>query len=309
MKKLQLILSLILLSFTISGCFKKEAAKILGEDVEKGIVHSSEKDAVKELAKNGSKKIGKSYVGRAFGEQIIKKTARDKTYKLMEKEGVKSFLGYGEKKANNEISRASFSMSKRNLITSASNKSYKDKLKELQNYISKTVTRLSVNPQNQYITAEKYMKWLSQPGHTIIKGAPKDASILRNNMFRVMTPKERRFAENTLKNGNQAHHIVGNATPLANAKLKKFGIDINDPENGIFLPSNTRSGLRGTNHRGGHTDDYYNYIEQLFSNCRNKDECYEILDKIKNDLYKGKIKLYNETKHQVNKTFRTKYAA
>lgn len=41
----------------------------------------------------------------------------------------------------------------------------------------------------------------------------------------------------------------------------------------------------------------------MFSSCRSKEDCYDVLDKIKNDLYKGKIKLYSDGVNKVNKIF------
>ena len=43
----------------------------------------------------------------------------------------------------------------------------------------------------------------------------------------------------------------------------------------------------------------------MFSQCKSKKDCYEVLDKVKSDLYKGKIKLYKEGINKVNKTFST----
>ena len=177
-------------------------------------------------------------------------------------------------------------------------------MKNIGKKISKTFTRIVVSSKNQYITSSQYLRILKNKKITIKETGVKDAKVLRENMLKVMG-EDAKYAKNTLKNGNQAHHIIGNSTPLASSKLKQFGIDINDPVNGIFLPSSDRSGLRGVVHRGGHTQEYYDYIEQMFSQCKSKKDCYEVLDKIKSDLYKGKIKLYNEGANKVNKTFRT----
>ena len=109
----------------------------------------------------------------------------------------------------------------------------------------------------------------------------------------------------TRGNQTRAANMLGINRGTLRKKLKKYGIDINEAINGIFLPSNNRSGLRGTIHRGGHTQDYYDYIEQNFANCTCKKDCYEVLDKIKMELYKGKIQLYSDNVHRVNKTFKT----
>ena len=175
---------------------------------------------------------------------------------------------------------------------------------EIGGYISKTMTRILVSSKNQFVSKSTYLKWVAKNDDRIVRTGVKDASVLRKNMLAVMG-NDGKYAMNTLKNGNQAHHIIGNKTPMAAEKLHKYGIDINDPMNGVFLPSSSRSGLRGTIHRGGHTQDYYDYIEQMFSSCRSKEDCYDVLDKIKNDLYKGKIKLYSDGVNKVNKIFST----
>lgn len=180
----------------------------------------------------------------------------------------------------------------------------KDAFLKGSNTIGRTVTRILVSSKNQFITKGQYLAWLAKNQDKIIKTGVKDAAVLRQNMLTVMG-NYGKYAKNVAKNGNQAHHIIGNKTPKAAEVLKKCGIDINDPMNGVFLPSNSRSGLRGTIHRGGHTQDYYDYVEQMFSNCKSKNDCYEVLDKIKGDLYKGNIKLYSDGVNKVNKTFRT----
>lgn len=130
MKKIKIFLYILFLCSILSGCFKKETTKILTEDVTKGVMHRTEKETAKDLAENGSEKLGKSYVGRSFGEQVVKKAARDKTYKMMEKEGINSFLGYGKKRAANEISETEISISKKELLAASD---YKKMLIERKN--------------------------------------------------------------------------------------------------------------------------------------------------------------------------------
>lgn len=242
---------------------------------------------------------GCSQIGKKIGAQVSKEVVED-VAKNESKSVAKNILKNGEKEAAEQVTKEGIkSVSKTELKNAILGRT-----KDVGKYVEKTFTRILVKSKNQYVTAKDYVKWLSEPSHTIIKGEAKSGKVLRQNMFRVMTKKEKKYALNTLKNGNQAHHIIGEATPKAASQLKKYGIDINDPMNGIFLPSSSRSGLRGTVHRGGHTQDYYNYVEQLFSNCKSKDECYEVLDKIKGDLYNGKIRLYKDA-HKVNRTFNT----
>lgn len=303
--------------FSLACCINCQAqAKAVKKIIKKTTLRSTRRAAFEaakkrtyeELVKDGIKHTGGKYTGRALGEQIVKRAAREKVIALMEKEGVESFLQYGNKKAAKSLADKGMSGSKKAMYDS-STKMYSLRLAELRkaantgsNKIARTFTRILVSARNQFITRDAYLKFISKHPELIKKTGVKDAKVLRDNMLAVMG-KYGKYAKNTLKNANQAHHIVGNKTPIAAAKLKKYGIDINDPMNGIFLPSNNRSGLKGTIHRGGHTDDYYHYIEREFATCKSKEQCYEVLDKLKADLYKGKIKLYSDEKHKVNKIF------
>lgn len=92
---------------------------------------------------------------------------------------------------------------------------------------------------------------------------------------------------------SRAHHIVGEKTPEAAKKLEQFGIDRNDPANGIFLPNDAESSLKGSLHTGGHTQKYYNTVEQRMAEANNYDEAIEVLQSIKEDLYSGELSLQN----------------
>lgn len=249
-----------------------------------------------------------SQVGKEVGSQIAKQVAKEAVEneveqgaKVVAKDAVKN----GEKEAVEQVAKQSVEASTKQELKNA----ILGRAKETGRYVSRTASRLMIRSKNQYITADKYLKWLSNPNNQIIKGAEKDASILRQNMYKVMSDKESKFAANSLKNGNAAHHIVGNSTSIAASKLKKFGIDINDPMNGIFLPTSNNSGLKGVVHVGGHNQRYYDYINNRFRSCHNKKQCYEVLDDIKSKLFNGDIKLYNETKNNINHTFTSKTAA
>lgn len=56
-----------------------------------------------------------------------------------------------------------------------------------------------------------------------------------------------------------AHHIIPASHPLAKQArdiLKKYGIDINDAVNGVFLPTTNSSTQLGIKHNGSHPRDY-----------------------------------------------------
>lgn len=285
------------------GLFRTEAKVLTKEGVE-----AANKSVLKDAFKSGAEEIGKNYVRKASAKQLVRSAVRKKLLKEIEEKELGSLLRYGMLGAKKEIAHTEKSAVKALAENASGNINYSNKiracLKNIGKKISKTFTRIVVSSKNQYITSSQYLRILKNKKITIKETGVKDAKVLRENMLNVMG-EDAKYAKNTLKNGNQAHHIIGNSTPLASSKLKQFGIDINDPVNGIFLPSSDRSGLRGVVHRGGHTQEYYDYIEQMFSQCKSKKDCYEVLDKIKSDLYKGKIKLYNEGANKVNKTFRT----
>ena len=125
-------------------------------------------------------------------------------------------------------------------------------------------------------------------------GAEKDAGILRKNMKIVMGDSYK-YAE---QGGNAAHHIVGGGEASAPARkiLERYGIDINDPRNGIFLPMSPENILKGTNHPGRHQDEYFYEVNRRLEEAKSKDHCLEILDVLKEKLYNGKMALQDDLK-------------
>lgn len=304
-----LLLATSCVGFCQTKAVTKIAERISAKGAKEAAFKSASKRTAEELLHEGIERTGKKYTGEALGKQIAKRVVRENVMKRMEKEGMESFLDYGKSQALKEFERMGVSNVKRNIIlrdaaTATRPSAYHLAIGEVGGYVSKTMTRILVSSKNQFVSKSTYLKWVAKNDDKIIRTGVKDAKVLRKNMLAVMG-NDGKYAKNKLKNGNHAHHIIGNKTPLAAEKLNKYGIDINDPMNGVFLPSSSRSGLRGTIHRGGHTQDYYDYIEQMFSSCRSKEDCYDVLDKIKNDLYKGKIKLYSDGVNKVNKTFTT----
>lgn len=118
-------------------------------------------------------------------------------------------------------------------------------------------------------------------------GQPHDADVLRNNLETAMN-------KDTDKSVSRAHHIVGNETPNAANKLAEFGIDRNDPANGILLPHDVSSPLKGAIHSGRHLQDYYNTVEQRISQAYTKEEVLEVLQSIKEDLFSGNLFLQRD---------------
>ena len=122
----------------------------------------------------------------------------------------------------------------------------------------------------------------------MILGREHDGGVLRRNMEVVMNRESNPEESN-------AHHIVGRDTPQAAKKLEEFGIDRNDPANGIFLPNSPESSLKGAVHgQGRHTADYSNEVEQRFAGVTTREEALEVLQSLKEDLYNGDLNVHSD---------------
>lgn len=319
MKRILFLLFICLLpSFCVFGQTKavsKIATKISTKATKKAAFEAAKRRTAKELLEEGIARTGRKYTGEALGQQITKRAIRENVLKRMEKEGIESFLMFGKNEALKDMQRLGISNVKQGILvreaaTATRPSAYHAALGSAGRYVSKTMTRILIRSKNQFVTSAQYIQWLSKNNGKITKTGVKNSEVLRENMLAVMGKDAKYVTENikntkTLKNANQAHHIIGNGTPKAAETLSKYGIDINDPMNGVFLPYDEKSGLRGTIHSGGHTRKYYDYVEQKFSACKSKEDCYKVLDQIKLNLYEGKVKLYNDGVNKVNKTFRT----
>lgn len=291
-KKLGLILFILSFYLLCNPLYAQTsiAIKSIGKHIVKDVVSESGES----ITKKGVRKYGSNFAEKAIAERTIRNIARKKLYVSIKEQGFNSLMGYAHSNAYKRIVKSSKSL--------YSKQAYK--LREGKSYLRRTTTRILISRKDQYITSKDYLTFMSSVKAPQLKlGYKKDGNILRQNMLKLMTDKTKKIIDN---NKNQAHHIVGNRTPIASGKLQKFGIDINDPMNGIFLPTDGNSGLRGTVHLGGHTQDYYDYIENMFVNCQNKKDCYDVLDRIKFELFNGKIQLYKSDNHSVNKIFTNK---
>ena len=88
-------------------------------------------------------------------------------------------------------------------------------------------------------------------------------------------------AGRAVKKGNQAHHIVAEndkRAVIARNALKKFGIDINAPENGVGLPARF--------HQVMHDQEYYDMLKMQANEWTTKEECILGLRKIATALEK-----------------------
>lgn len=86
-----------------------------------------------------------------------------------------------------------------------------------------------------------------------------------------------------------AHHIAaGFSKKAAEARriLKKYGIDINAAENGVFLP--IQKGVsKACYHPKLHTNAYYKRVNDMLQKARSKDDVIAILDDIAEQLLNG----------------------
>ena len=120
-------------------------------------------------------------------------------------------------------------------------------------------------------------------------GVEHDSKVLRKNL-------DEAIGQTSDPEISRAHHIVGEKTPEAAKKLEEFGRDRNDPANGILLPNDAESPLKGSLHLGGHTQEYYNTVEQRMMQATTREEALEVLQSLKEDLYSGELPLHNEVK-------------
>lgn len=118
-------------------------------------------------------------------------------------------------------------------------------------------------------------------------GQPHNADVLRGNL-EIAIDKE------TDKTVSRAHHIVGNETPNAARAMEAFGIDRNDPANGILLPNDASSPLKGSIHSGRHLQEYYNTVEQRMAMATTREEALEVLQSLKEDLFSGDLSLQRD---------------
>lgn len=75
----------------------------------------------------------------------------------------------------------------------------------------------------------------------------------------------------------------------ARAILQKYGVDINDPANGTFLPT-VKDVAEGAYHPSLHTNAYYDKVNKLLSEATCKEDVLDILDDISEQLQCGTFK-------------------
>jgi A nuclease family of the HNH/ENDO VII superfamily with conserved AHH len=92
--------------------------------------------------------------------------------------------------------------------------------------------------------------------------------------------------------GHAAHHIVAkkaDGAKRARAVLDKFGIDLDDAANGVFLPTSASRGTTAgsANHSTLHTSTYYRAVNQALDRATTHAEVLEALSAIRDGLLSG----------------------
>jgi hypothetical protein len=247
------------------------------------------KQAVKEVVETSAEKVTKVFIKEA-AEEAAEKSAKEATEKVT-KEVVEGTLQKGTKELTQEGLEKATKEAAEKISKEASEKGLMASAKLALN-------RALISNRNQFVKSDNYLKWLKENPDALLFGKEKSGTILRENMKKIMGKDFDKFAGKT---GFEAHHLIGvdsrfQSSNISQGILQKFGIDINDPMNGILLPSNSNSLLKGTIHKGGHTKAYHDEVARRLQNATSKEQCLQILDGIKEDLYKGKLSLYNELK-------------
>ncbi|MEC4272974.1 AHH domain-containing protein [Adlercreutzia sp. R25] len=114
-------------------------------------------------------------------------------------------------------------------------------------------------------------------------GLPASSKVLGRNMKEIgISPPSSGYA---------AHHIVaGGAEKAEEARriLKRWGIDINSPANGVFLPAKKEIVSESIYHPGLHTNKYYYEINRRLSDAADsKEGVLQELAEIRNELLAG----------------------
>lgn len=158
--------------------------------------------------------------------------------------------------------------------------------------------RKAISPYMQFLT-EDNIKSINIKKLKL--GYASDAKVLKSNM--MVSMDESVYKINNAFGGAEAHHIVEGTDPsaiLSRDILKQYNLDINDPINGILLPQDKNSIYKGTLHKTSHSKEYSEYVYETIRGVKTKEELIQKLNKIKYDLYNGRIKLEGNL-HAVNK--------
>lgn len=174
MKKIIILVILLFSSLNISNnCSAQSLGKAVKAVAKTKSKQTIRKEIAKEsadiLTKKGIQMTGRKYTGMALGEQLIKRVAREKVVKAMEKDGIESFLQYGAVKIKKAfspltISRTTTAMKKvseTNYHTSIKKIAYKMKQKTGKTVVKKETRDNAAHLIKNYCSKEGIKKFMS----------------------------------------------------------------------------------------------------------------------------------------------------
>lgn len=246
---------------------------------------------------------GCDFAAKKAGKEFAKENAKSVIEKSMIKKAGKEVIEDG---VENSLERLSKGRNALNVIVRGENITPEIhnlgrnavKYSEGFNKFLLKTRRVAMRPYDQFPTMQQL---ISYNRSKLIIREQADANILKKNMFLAMDLKSAQIS--TAFGGNQAHHIIEGTDPAAEASrniLKKFGININAPENGILLPSDENSIYKGSQHLTSHTKEYSDYVLGKIKGVSSKDELIAKLQEVKHELYEGKLNIQG-TNQIVNK--------
>ncbi|MFM8584572.1 MAG: AHH domain-containing protein, partial [Planctomycetaceae bacterium] len=91
----------------------------------------------------------------------------------------------------------------------------------------------------------------------------------------------------------EAHHLFGVELfdSQIGRRLHRWGIDLNGPEYGVYLPRFDYPGRVASLHRGRTGGAYREEVVRRLSAAKSKAQALEILDDIRDDLLNGRLKI------------------
>ncbi len=148
--------------------------------------------------------------------------------------------------------------------------------------------RSAITHNHQYIPVDR----LSTTNATGNLTEASSRSKLRENLYKRMSKQYSDVAKGF--GGTQAHHVVeGNSKAASKSReiLKKFGIGINDAENGVLLPSDANSIFSGALHNTSHSEKYSEFVYSKIKNVKSREELIVRLTEVKKMLVNGNLDL------------------
>ncbi|CVK19390.1 hemagglutinin repeat-containing protein [Sporomusa sphaeroides] len=147
------------------------------------------------------------------------------------------------------------------------------------------------------VPGEKVATKLLSDGTAIVMHLADDGGkLVVKEVEKITSASSRKLGDNLVAAGverpdyaSAAHHIVAGNSVKANearAILQKYGIDIDDAANGVFLPT-VKDVSNSAYHPSLHTNAYYEKVTNLLQDVTTKEEALDILNKISNQLKNG----------------------